>query len=313
MSLTFSNGTYKLFHEACTQSGLFGNFDPSGATSFKLECFEVSDSFELVPYKQLTFSVNDLEHASELGRGCFHMAFKGKDQDGNLWVVKKPLKAEHMKHIPTDVLKQQMAYKLSEMFSEITMKFFKPQEIFLRYLRPLLCSVKAIFSNGKEHKMDLFFELEAFIAGDFTYFNRPKGDLCIEAGKLSPNRLPQIFSRWTYDVSNGGAMVSDVQGCKSKRGQYWCTDPIVFTNFGFNIGLVDWGKNGMDNFRERYEKELQNNSSLKYLNSLPCFVPTEEQKNKMSALIASLAKLADKSQSRSLPGMVKRMLMENSV
>lgn len=309
MSMQFSADSADRLRRACQQIGLFGNLSLTRAKRFELITYEINDNYELVEYKTIRFSVDAFENRGKkvLGSGNFHKAFKGEDEDGNIWVIKKPKRAEEIKHIPTDMLKQHLAFKLAEFFSdEVCKKAFK--NVFLRYMRPLLASAHMIFNDGSKKTLDLFFEVESFIPGEFTYFNRPRGPTkeLLNAGPLAPMRLPQVFSRWTYDVTSGIAMIADVQGCKLARGQYWCTDPIAFLNFDFSVGLVDWHSTGMKNFKAEYAKLLKDNPNLEELDSKPCFTPNSSQKKKMTALVKALAKLADKRQPTNIARMVQR-------
>ena len=53
-------------------------------------------------------------------------------------------------------------------------------------------------------------------------------------------------------------MVTDVQGWKVEVGQYIVTDPIVFSYEKGQLGLVDYGKEGMIEWMEKHKEKSCN-------------------------------------------------------
>lgn len=287
---------------------LFGGMQitTSDLQSFIVDAYSLTGS-RLAKEETLEFKVDKLDIDKMLGQGCFHAAFKGVDTKGGHWVMKKPLRMAEIGQIIPDFLKQVVAHELSAAFTKHCEKVLNAN-IFLIYNKPFLAKVSLKLKSGTVRPVEnVFFELERFLDGAFEYFNRPNGELRISTGHLAPNRLPQIFSKWTYEATGGNVLVSDVQGCKLARGQYWCTDPIIFTRSG-KFGHIDHGVRGITRFMGEVKAEIDTNSSLAILSTL-----MEKSYDKaLDERSAVLIRLGDKALEDSMPAQVKRMLKDHT-
>jgi len=285
-------------------STLFGErtIPVSDLQSFIVDAYSLKGK-ELAKEETLEFEVDKLDIDKLLGQGCFHAAFKGVDSKGGKWVMKKPLRMNELDQVLPDFLKQVVAYELSTAFTDHCRRAFG-EHIYLLYNKPFLAKVSLKLKSGSLRPVEnMFFELERFLDGAFEYFNRPNGQLCVSQGHLAPNRLPQLFSKWTYEATGGNILVCDVQGCKLARGQYWCTDPIVFSRRG-NFGHIDHGTGGMSRLLNTISLEIDRSADLALLSK-------HLQKNHDKELddrTAAIVRLSDKALEGNVPGQVKRML-----
>ena len=121
-----------------------------------------------------------------------------------------------------------MAFILAKEFTRICKGVFKNEDVYIRYIKPYLAVPLY------KQKTASVFELEEFQKNDeniqFAYFNRPNGDFKTKDEQQEPIRLPNAFSHWSYAVTGGRFMITDVQGWKIDAGKYVVTDPWVFTS-----------------------------------------------------------------------------------
>ncbi|CDW84699.1 protein serine threonine kinase [Stylonychia lemnae] len=235
------------------------------------EVYEIKDeTFEFQLVKEYELYINK----SVLGEGCFHkvnLAIQKRDfvesqqSDGFLlikeksiepkkWVVKKVKSYENLQEVPYDIAKQQIALKLADAFNELLRRRSKSLDIFVRYVKPYL----AVPLFNEEHKY--VYELEEYQDtkedNGFYIFNRPTGNIDQNMNQhphLGIVRLPHTFSHWTYVITNGLVMITDVQGWKVNIGQYVFTDPVVFSNIEGLLGKIDWGQSGMKNWLNKHK------------------------------------------------------------
>ncbi|CDW90773.1 myosin heavy chain kinase a-like protein [Stylonychia lemnae] len=236
------------------------------------EIYEMtSDTFEFVLKKELELYID----REMLGEGYFHqvsVALQRRDfeqikmQNGFIvlkenriepnkkWVIKRIKRFEELIQVPIDIAKQYIAVALANAFNIMLKQCFPTQEIFLKYVQPYL----AIPLYKEDIKY--VYELEEFQETNekiiFNNFNRPSGakkDTLLQHPHFGKVRLPHAFTHWTYMVTGGLVIVTDIQGWKINTGQYVMTDPIVFSKVRNFLGLIDLGENGMNNWIKNHE------------------------------------------------------------
>eukprot|EP00347_Sterkiella_histriomuscorum_P008141 403346223 len=166
------------------------------------------------------------------------------------WVFKQIKDAKHIDEVPNDIAKQYLALTFANYFNEMLKRVYPNEEVFLKYVQPFL--VLPLFKDQKNLN---FFEMESFMETDklFQYYNRPGEECKVKDNKLGEARLPSAFSHWTYAATDKHFMITDVQGWRLDKGQYVMTDPIVFSNVTDQLGLVDWGTKGMENWMKKHK------------------------------------------------------------
>ncbi|KYQ89471.1 protein serine/threonine kinase [Tieghemostelium lacteum] len=99
----------------------------------------------------------------------------------------------------------------------------------------------------KSSETPTYYGLETYIEGKYEKYNS-------NAGWKSDNpetAIFQTFSHWTYNISNGKAMVIDIQGVKTSKG-YILTDPCIHSEDVLRFGPTNLGKGGMIKFFETH-------------------------------------------------------------
>ncbi|CDW71151.1 myosin heavy chain kinase a-like protein [Stylonychia lemnae] len=236
------------------------------------EIYEMTqDTFDFVKIRELELYTN----REILGEGHFHQVYEAiqrrdfeqqKLQNGFIvlkekridpikkWVIKKVKKYNDLMEVPFDIAKQYIAVTLANRFNLMLDQLFPQEKIFLKYIQPYLAfplynqEIKYVFEL-EEHQ-----ETSDYIK--FDNFSRPRGDkfsTVTTHEHFGQVRLPHAFSHWTFMVTGGLVMITDIQGWKVDVGQYVMTDPIVFSNKGGQLGNVDWGTQGMKNWIQNHE------------------------------------------------------------
>ncbi|CDW73004.1 myosin heavy chain kinase a-like protein [Stylonychia lemnae] len=170
------------------------------------------------------------------------------------WVIKKVKEYKDIIEVPYDIAKQQVAVTLANAFNILLKQQFSGEDIFLKYVKPHL----AIPMYNQAHRF--VFELEDYQESTkyikFESFNRPIGDkfsIVKSHPHFGPVRLPHTFSHWTYMVTGGLILITDIQGWKVEVGQYVMTDPVVFSDNKGLLGKGDLGKQGKINWIQNHE------------------------------------------------------------
>eukprot|EP00347_Sterkiella_histriomuscorum_P022195 403331341 len=161
------------------------------------------------------------------------------------WVLKNVKDRRHISEVPNDIAKQYLAMMISNHFNQVLKKVYSSTERYLKYIQPFL--VLPLFKAENHY---CYFEMESYMDADirFDIYNRPNGGLEVIDTQHGTARMPNAFSHWTYEATGGLFMITDVQGWRIGKGKYVMTDPVVFSQKQGQLGLVDKGEMGMDNW-----------------------------------------------------------------
>ncbi|CDW73316.1 protein serine threonine kinase [Stylonychia lemnae] len=199
------------------------------------------------------------------------------------WAIKQVKKKEHMDEVPNDIAKQYLAKTLADNFNILLKTIYPKETVYMMYIQPFI--VLPLFEIPEHH---YFFEMESFMETDkkFLYFNRPGQELKVVDEKLGQARLPSAFTHWTYAASGKRFMITDVQGWRIDKGQYILTDPIVFSPVPDQLGLVDWGSDGMESWMKKH-----------VCNDVCKDVPMVEDQNLINQCLGYMEKFKSKNES----------------
>ncbi|KAF2075601.1 hypothetical protein CYY_003106 [Polysphondylium violaceum] len=192
--------------------------------SYEMKLNEITSTIKMAP--------------NPFAQGAFRLAYYGTNEHGSKIVIKqsKLIGGRHnsLKSYYEAMECQTVAAKFAFEFNALRGK---------KEVKFTIAKVLQVKSSEKP----TYYGLEALIEGKYEKYNS-------NAGWKSDNpetAIFQTFSHWTYHVTNGKAMVVDIQGVKTSKG-YILTDPCIHSDDVLRFGPTNLGKGGMIKFFETH-------------------------------------------------------------